>query len=228
LDVLEAYIHVDPARKYLTGFSMGGYGAWYLGQKSADVWAALGVYAGALWCGNDMLNGAVAERLKNVPVYFVCGDSDGLLSYNEKAYELLQNIGNENLYFTTFPGGHESRLENWQGMYEWIKNFTNETQGVDDHRDPSQLGLVRNYPNPFNPETRIEYTVPTSGNVELIIYNAVGQKVRTLVSSNQSAGTYEVSWDGRDDSGNPVSVGMYVSELPIEGSAAAHKMLLVK
>jgi predicted esterase len=229
LDVLKSYVHIDPTRKYLTGFSMGGYGAWYLGQKSPDVWAAVGVYAGALWYGNNLLNDTVAQRLKNKPVYFVCGDSDGLLSNNEHAYELLQNAGNENIFFATFPGGHESRLENWQGMYEWIREFSNgEVSAVRDETRPTDFALIGNYPNPFNPETRIEYTVPVPGIVELTIFNSLGQKIRTLISSHHSAGRYEVSWDGQDDSGHSVLSGMYLCRLSVERFVLTHKMLFIK
>jgi hypothetical protein len=67
IDVLEKVVRVNPRRKYLTGHSMGGYGVWNIGQKTPDTWAALGVYAGALWYGNGaLLNDSIAQRLRSV------------------------------------------------------------------------------------------------------------------------------------------------------------------
>jgi predicted peptidase len=127
INVIESLIKVNPTKKYLMGHSMGGYGTWALGQKSPEIWAALGIYAGALQYGG-YLNPETAEKLKDVPVYIVCGEQDGLLGDNQTAYQLLQDVGNQNIFFTTFPGGHESLLENWQNMFAWMKQFTNEDQ----------------------------------------------------------------------------------------------------
>jgi hypothetical protein len=60
---------------------------------------------------------------------------------------------------------------------------------------PSSFGLKQNYPNPFNPKTIINYKLAMMNDVELSIYNLLGQKVATLVSKRQSAGTYQVEWD---------------------------------
>jgi flagellar hook assembly protein FlgD len=78
---------------------------------------------------------------------------------------------------------------------------------------PTEYALNQNYPNPFNPSTVIEYAIPTfhnSQNVKLEIYNTLGQKVRTLVDKEQTAGRYQVEWDGKNDIGKPVTSGLYV------------------
>ncbi|NQV19611.1 MAG: hypothetical protein HQ534_13860, partial [Armatimonadetes bacterium] len=59
---------------------------------------------------------------------------------------------------------------------------------------PIKFTLSGNYPNPFNPITTISYSIPTDGNVELIIYNIMGQKVKTLISGTQPTGVYNVTW----------------------------------
>ena len=59
--------------------------------------------------------------------------------------------------------------------------------------------VQQNYPNPFNPETIIKYAIPSNEKVEVAIYNALGQKIKTLVSRNQEAGFYEIKWDASND-----------------------------
>ena len=106
---VKSLVRVDESRQYLCGHSMGGYGAWHIAHRSADVWAALGIHAGALQYDARELDASVATALRDVPTYFVVGTSDGLLSVNQTAYTLLQDAGNPNLAFVTFPGGHDYR-----------------------------------------------------------------------------------------------------------------------
>jgi len=93
---------------------------------------------------------------------------------------------------------------------------------------PSDYQLKNNYPNPFNPETIIEYKVPKSGQVKLAIYNVLGQKVKTLVDVHQLAGLYTVMWDGNDESGNKLASGVYFYQLIGENALITKKMTLLK
>jgi len=87
----------------------------------------------------------------------------------------------------------------------------------------------RNYPNPFNPETQIEFTLPESGEVTVSVYNALGQEVRRLIDhATRPAGINTVSWDGRNDSGTPVASGMYFYKVETATNTLARKMLLLK
>ena len=93
---------------------------------------------------------------------------------------------------------------------------------------PEVFALANNYPNPFNPATTIKYALPTAADVELTVYNVVGQVVRTLVAEHQSAGRYVVEWDATNDSGHSLSSGMYFYRLQAGEELEVKKMLLLK
>ena len=93
---------------------------------------------------------------------------------------------------------------------------------------PLRLALDANYPNPFNTETQIAYILPAAGRVALVIYNVLGQWERTLVEGLQSAGRYQVAWDGRNEEGAPVTSGVYFYRLISEQGALVRRLLLLK
>ena len=94
---------------------------------------------------------------------------------------------------------------------------------------PEVFALANNYPNPFNPATTIKYALPQAADVELTVYNVVGQPVRTLVAEHQSAGRYVVEWDATNASGHSLSSGMYFYRLEAGGEfLETKKMLLLK
>jgi hypothetical protein len=93
---------------------------------------------------------------------------------------------------------------------------------------PSSFALKQNYPNPFNPTTVISYQLATVSDVELTIYNQLGQKVRTLVNDRKPAGTYQIQWDGRDNAGNQVTSGEYLYRLKAGAFVEVRKMVLLR
>lgn len=93
---------------------------------------------------------------------------------------------------------------------------------------PDGFALTGNYPNPFNPTTTIEFSLPETGFTDLVIFNMTGQKVRELMSGTMSAGKHSVVWDGRDDSGITVSAGMYLTRLRMGENVQTGSMMLVK
>jgi len=89
--------------------------------------------------------------------------------------------------------------------------------------------IVTNFPNPFNPSTTIKFSLPQDGEVELTIFNIKGQKIRTLVYNKFNKGDYSIIWNGDDKSGNPVSSGVYMYKLNVNGkNKAVKKCLLLK
>ncbi len=93
---------------------------------------------------------------------------------------------------------------------------------------PEVYALRDNYPNPFNPETIIKYQLPEATDVRLEIFNVVGQLVSTLVAEPQKAGRYTVQWDSTNDSGQPLSSGIYFYRLQAGEFHQVDKMLLLK
>ena len=92
---------------------------------------------------------------------------------------------------------------------------------------PAEYALQQNYPNPFNPSTTIEYDLPEDGRIALVIYNNLGQKIRTLYEGTQLAGTHRISWDGRDDRGKALASGVYFYTLKAANIVQTKKMLLI-
>ncbi len=94
---------------------------------------------------------------------------------------------------------------------------------------PADFGLFQNYPNPFNPTTTIRYRLTRPADVQLRIYNIVGQKVRTLINEQRLAGEHTVQWDGRNDHGTNVPSGVYLYKLETsDGQSLTRKMVLLK
>ncbi|HRN27713.1 MAG: T9SS type A sorting domain-containing protein, partial [Ignavibacteriaceae bacterium] len=91
----------------------------------------------------------------------------------------------------------------------------------------------QNYPNPFNPSTQIKFSLPTNANVNLTIYNLLGEVVRELVNSEMNSGVHTVQWNSDDVSGSKVSSGIYFYKLTANGMNGSEfnqvrKMILLK
>ena len=93
---------------------------------------------------------------------------------------------------------------------------------------PLEFSLLQNYPNPFNSGTTINYILPENSDVEIVIYTLLGHPVKTLVNKRVNSGFHAVSWDGKDDSGNTVSGGIYLYRIRATNFTAVRKMLLLK
>jgi len=101
---------------------------------------------------------------------------------------------------------------------------------------PASFSLQQNYPNPFsargtfgNPTTQLRYEIPRAAHVSLVIYNSLGQEVRRLVDRVQPAGYHQITWNGRDERGNPAPSGMYHYRLQVgDDFVSTKKMLMAK
>ena len=87
---------------------------------------------------------------------------------------------------------------------------------------------LRNYPNPFNPETTIMFSLEKEQPVELAIFNLKGQKVRTLYRDIAPKGETRVTWHGTDENDKAVSSGVYLMKLKGGRITASGKVILIK
>jgi len=167
-------------------------------------------------------------------------------------------IGPDNVKFVRKATLHVSDLDEPEnvglyrltnGVWEFVGQCRNSTVEVNstgtygffahqaDNSQPDNTPLVfainNCYPNPFNNTTMIRYTVESYGKVRLTIYNLLGHTVRTLVKENQGAGTYLVTWDGRNNNGNPVASGIYYLKMEVLNGdkvlfQSSKKLMLIK
>jgi len=99
---------------------------------------------------------------------------------------------------------------------------------------PVEFSLSQNYPNPFNSQTTIEYQIAGSGTggsgteVNLVIYNTLGQRVRVLIKENQIPGKHHMIWDGYNDAGQQVASGNYIYQLMAGKFKTSKKMVFMK
>lgn len=93
---------------------------------------------------------------------------------------------------------------------------------------PASYALFQNCPNPFNPTTEIRFDVPENIQVQLKIYNTLGQEVTTLLDQVRPAGSYTIQWNGKNSSGLPVAAGMYLYQFKAGNFTSTKKMLLLK
>jgi flagellar hook capping protein FlgD len=140
------------------------------------------------------------------------------------------------MFFLNFYGDYPA---NWQFLNECVSAILtseNFPTIADDDFLPDNLNDIKlcSYPNPFNPETVISFQLPADSDqqdVELVIYNLKGQKVKNLpviLSLSKEKGMHTIVWDGTDDSNNPVSSGIYFYKLKAGDQQLTRKMIMIK
>lgn len=99
---------------------------------------------------------------------------------------------------------------------------------TDRYNYPENFVLLPAYPNPFNPETTIQYSLPEACNVQLTIFNVRGEKIQTLINSHMNAGLQSVRWQGMNDFGEEISSGIYLYHLQAGKFQQTRKLLLMR
>jgi hypothetical protein len=114
-----------------------------------------------------------------------------------------------------------------------VRNANNESMDYELKAEPlvvlpTAYRLENNYPNPFNPETNIKFSLPEAQDVKLEVFDIKGHRVRVLVNENMTAGHHSVMWNGRDKNGRMVASGTYFYRIQAGPLNQTHRMLLVK
>jgi len=149
-------------------------------------------------------------------------------------YRLLE-AGGFNLYAVDLQGQNRKRLTDDPGdpmMFSLSPLHVSGVTGIEEEADlsvlPKSFALEQNYPNPFNSSTMIRFALPQSAEVDLALYNLVGQKVATLVEGTREAGTYTIRWDGRDAHGRELASSVYLYRLKAGSQEKTRRLLLVR
>ncbi len=116
--------------------------------------------------------------------------------------------------------------ETYSATTDTTGTFSFDVTEVENQRETA-FALYGNFPNPFNPSTRISYSLDTASDVVLSIYNVLGQKVRTIYHGTRNPGFYSAIWDGKDENGMVSSAGVYLYQLQAAGRVLTGKMLMV-
>jgi len=166
---------------------------------------------------DPMLRGISRERDKGL---------DPLLKVGSPALSGALDIDDDYFIKTSYVGafGGNNWMKGWTALDQlgYLGTITSieETQL---NNIPLAFELKQNFPNPFNPVTRIDYSLPKSGHVKLTVYNTLGQQVATLVNNFRTAGTHSIVWNAEN-----LASGMYVYKLQAGEQVISKKMLLMK
>jgi hypothetical protein len=179
------------------------------------------------------------------PIDYLVSDATGLdrtcLEYsmdNGASWTAIECTTNGSQYMWTLPTGSSDSCLVRVTAYDVDGNTTADVSdavfrivsqaAAHDMSAYKKPTLFQNWPNPFNPVTTVSFYMPSPGVGELAIYDLSGRKIRTLATGDLSAGYQEISWDGRDDSGQPLASGMFFYVLEAGAVREVRKMVMSK
>ena len=134
--------------------------------------------------------------------------------------ELFTQISKDGNYLT----GRGTHL----GHYALIQKGSGSPLATKDEFIPTEYALNQNYPNPFNPITNIEYDLHKDGNVIITIYDLNGHVIKDLINGTQTLGRQSIKWNATNNIGHPVSAGVYIYRVHVDGFSQTKKMVLLK
>ena len=114
------------------------------------------------------------------------------------------------------------------GNGTYSAKFETDELSIGEPNIPDRFELAQNYPNPFNPSTQIPFTIKTSGTVSIKVFDLQGKEIITLFNGVKAAGSYHVSWNGKDQFGNIMPSGTYIYQINSNGFSKSKKMQLIK
>ena len=159
-------------------------------------------------------------------------DTTGLsypILYQEIAEEAFRNVPGNNvtIRFSVWAhDGTDSLKIGGEDRVLYVNRY--EYLDVEDNTIPSDFALHGNYPNPFNPTTQIRFDLPYKIDVNIFIYNILGQKVKVFSLPNSPGGTHTITWNATNQIGQPLSAGVYLYQMISEDFVKTRKMILLK
>ena len=206
------------ALKEQTGtFAVGSYSGNGEDNRTVD---GIGFAPGYLIIESDEKEGPVQRPAS------LAGDASFEFGKGESFANGIQELG-----LNGFQVGTDKSVNKDRKTYHWMA-FGSPVLADVPEPTPAEFQLTQNFPNPFNPSTRIAFSLPVSTNIRLVVYDVLGRKVRELTSGEFAAGMHSVTWDAMDESGALLSSGVYfarLSQLSGENQQISMiKMLLMK
>ncbi len=188
----------------------------------------------------------IYDAANNRAIIFGGGFGGGSVTNEVWAFDLTQNSWQQLSPSGTPPAAREGAVAIYTRAEErmvvfgglgnayfndvWSLNFS-PTTGIDSNSEnelPKTFRLLGNYPNPFNPETTIDFETPEASNVSLRIYNLRGQQIKNLFEGKIDGGRHQMIWDGTNDLGAKVTSGIYFYVLKAEGISVSRKAVLIE
>ena len=125
---------------------------------------------------------------------------------------------------------HNSGFATMQSVLPNISFTSDATLAIDNEVDllPKTFALHDNYPNPFNPNTTIRFDLPSEADVSILVFNVLGQKIKTIEKSQMNPGYHSIIWNATNAQGSQVSAGMYFYQLRTNDFVKTKKMILLK
>ncbi len=163
------------------------------------------------------------------PLFFDSAGNDIHLSANSPAVEkgkyfASDTIGITDYFNKTRVTGNDVDM----GAAEYDSTYTSIKTGCNGPVIPERQIIIRNYPNPFNPQTMISYNLPEAGKVKVYLIDSLGRTVKVLVDAHQSSGKKLIRWDGTNSGGKKVAGGLYFCRIESGKLTAAKKVILIK
>jgi len=199
----------------------------YYGDENYEEWAEYSEIAicvsgdnGITWSEPVFLNGNPNSE------NFVAELEDKTLCIVYPAERITDAGDGTGILHLSIIGDSDMEMFNWSDAITYYASLAIDFESVSEvsaEEISSGIGKITNYPNPFNPETKIIYEVAATGDVNLSIYNIRGQKITELVNEHKAEGEYEVNWRADD-----VPSGVYFVRMKSAGWQGVHKLVLMK
>lgn len=195
---------------------------------SSDVFAAIGIDT---WSGSNPTNVAAFQAstansdLPGGVTFPLLIDGINVASDFGVTYDRSMVIDQQGI-IRYYGGSHSPH--NWSAISSKIQELLTTTGINESHQTAFRFELKPNYPNPFNPETHIPFTVDEIQTVKLEVYNINGRLVKTIVNAAFAAGSYNATWEGRDSNNKTVASGIYFIRLQGEKISHTRQIILIK
>lgn len=218
--------------------------AWVSIPNGSYRWALKSVYTGDVYSEpvftniiqNTVVNGFLAGSVRQVTTAPIVGatvsaaGSQGTTNH-AGIYNFIVPIGIHSVTASA-PGYISETVDNVSVAAGQVVSLhfvlEVDTSPADDPSVPAQTALQGNFPNPFNPSTRVAFTLAEPGRVRISVHNLKGQLVRLLTDADLPAGPHQHDFDGRDANGKPISSGVYILRMQAGERVFSSRMLLMK